>query len=48
MTPKYIDVLIGLYERKSTSQKDKMYIMAELKKYYNDKVINFFFKVCVS
>lgn len=45
MTPKYIDVLIGLYERKSTSQKDKMYIMAELKKYYNDKVINFFFKV---
>lgn len=45
MTPKYIDVLIGLYERKSTSQKDKMYIMAELKKYYNGKVINFFFKV---
>lgn len=45
MTPKYIDVLIGLYERKNTSQKDKMYIMAELKKYYNDKVINFFFKV---
>lgn len=45
MTPKYIDVLIGLYERKSTSQKDKMYIMAELKKYYNDKVIIFFFKV---
>lgn len=45
MTPKYIDVLIGFYERKNTSQKDKMYIMAELKKYYNDKVINFFFKV---
>ena len=45
MTPEYIDVLIGLYERKNTSQKDKMYIMAELKKYYNDKVINFFFKV---
>lgn len=45
MTPKYIDMLIGLYERKRTSQKDKMYIMAELKKYYNRKVINFFFKV---
>lgn len=45
MTPKYIEVLIGLYERKNTSQKDKMYIMAELKKYYNDTVINFFFKV---
>lgn len=45
MTPKYIDMLIGLYERKNTSQKDKMYIMAELKKYYNNKVINFFFKV---
>lgn len=45
MTPKYIDTLIGLYERKSTSQKDKMYIMTELKKYYNNKVINFFFKV---
>lgn len=45
MTPKYINKLIGLYERKNTSQKDRMYIMAELKKYYNDKVINFFFKI---
>lgn len=45
MTPKYIDKLIGLYERKNTSQKDRMYIMAELKKYYNGKVINFFFKI---
>lgn len=31
MTPKYIDVLIGLYERKNTSQKDNMYIMDKLK-----------------
>lgn len=45
MTPKYIDELIGLYERKNTSQKDKMYIMAELKKYHNNKIINFFFKI---
>lgn len=45
MTPAFIDQLIGLYERKTTSQKDKCYILKELKKYYNDKVIQFFFKL---
>ncbi len=43
--PYYLDQLIGLYERKDTSQKDRMYILLELKKYYNDKVIQFFFKL---
>ena len=37
--------MIGLYERKTTSQKDKVYIIQELKKYYNPKVVNFFFKL---
>lgn len=45
VTPDFIDKLIGLYERKTTTQKDKMYILKELKKYYNRKVINFFFKI---
>lgn len=45
MTPDFIDQLIGLYERKTTTQKDKCYIIKELKKYYNDKVIQFFFKL---
>lgn len=45
MTPEYIDQLIGLYERKNTTQKDKVYIITELKKYYNNQVINFFFKL---
>lgn len=45
MTPEFIDQLIGLYERKSTSQKDKMYILLELKKYYSSKIIQFFFKL---
>ena len=45
VTPKYIDQLIGLYERKRTSQKDKVYILAELKKYYSPPIIQFFFKL---
>lgn len=45
MTPDFLDRLIGLYERKNTSQKDRMYILLELKKYYNYRVIQFFFKV---
>lgn len=45
VTPYFIDQLIGLYERKSTSQKDKMYILLELKKYYSNKIIQFFFKL---
>lgn len=45
VTPAYIDQLIGLYERKDTSQKDRVYILAELKKYYSPKIIQFFFKL---
>ena len=45
MTPSYIDKLIGLYERKDTSQKDRMYIIVELQKYYSPKVIQFFYKL---
>ncbi|MBO4395099.1 MAG: toll/interleukin-1 receptor domain-containing protein [Eubacterium sp.] len=44
VTPQFINQLIGLYERKNTSQKDKMYILAELQKYYNPAVIQFFLK----
>ena len=42
--PEFLDVLIGLYDRKNTSQKDKVYIMHELQKYYCTKVIRFFSK----
>lgn len=45
MTPEFIDQLIGLYERKNTSQKDKMYILLELQKYYSFKIIQFFYKL---
>lgn len=42
--PLFLDKLIGLYERKTTSQKDKVYIFKELEKYYNLKTIQFFKK----
>lgn len=45
VTPAYLDQLIGFYERKNTSQKDKMYIILELKKYYSSKIIQFFLKL---
>lgn len=45
VTPTYINQLIGLYERKSTSQKDRVYILAELKKYYSPEIIQFFYKI---
>ncbi|PWM27325.1 MAG: hypothetical protein DBX48_03980 [Limosilactobacillus fermentum] len=45
VTPSFIDQLIGLYEQKHTSQKDKVYILLELKKYFSEKVIQFFFKL---
>lgn len=45
VTPSFIDQLIGLYERKNTSQKDRRYILLELEKYYSDRIIKFFFKV---
>lgn len=45
VTPDFLDQLTGLYDRKNTSQKDKVYILAELKKYYSPKIIKFFYKV---
>lgn len=45
VTPNYIHQMIGLYERKNTSQKDRLYILAELKKYYSPEIIQFFFKL---
>ena len=46
VTPAYIDQLIGLYERKNTSQKDRLYILRELKKYYSPPIVQFFYKLC--
>lgn len=43
--PKYLDKLIELYLGKRTTQKDKVYIITELKKYECDKVKDFFSKV---
>lgn len=45
MEPEFLDVLIGLYTRKSTSQMDKVYIIKELEKYYCEKILRFFSKV---
>lgn len=45
VTPAYIDQLIGLYERKNTNQKDRVYILTELKKYYSPEIIQFFYKL---
>lgn len=45
VTPRYLDKLIGLYERKNTTQKDRHYIIQELTKYYTPEIAKFFFKV---
>ena len=45
MTPSFTDKLIGLYERKNTTQKDKIYILTELQKYYSPTIIRFFYKL---
>lgn len=42
--PEFLDSLMGLYDRKNTLQKDKVYIMKELEKYFCPKVIRFFSK----
>lgn len=42
--PLFLDKLIGLYDQKTTIQKDKVYIMRELQKYYCRKVLRFFSK----
>ncbi len=45
VTPAFLEQLMGLYSRKNATQKDKIYIIHELKKYYNPTVISFFFKL---
>lgn len=42
--PIFLDKLMGLYERKNTTQENKMYIILELEKYYCKKTIKFFHK----
>lgn len=42
--PEFLDTLIGLYDRKNTSQRDRVYILKELEKYYCPKVIHYFKK----
>ena len=42
MEPEFLERLMGLYDRKNVSQKDKVYIIKELEKYYCPKVVNFF------
>lgn len=45
VTPSFIGQLIGLYKRNHTSQKDRLYILLELKKYYSPQIVEFFFKL---
>ncbi len=42
--PFFLDKLMGLYDRKTTTQKDKVYIFIELQKYYCNKTLYFFQK----
>lgn len=42
VAPIFLEKLIGLYERKNTSQKDKVYIILELQKYYSHQIMQFF------
>jgi hypothetical protein len=44
MEPEFLDRLMGLYDQTRSTQKDKVYIMLELEKYYCPKVIKFFKK----
>lgn len=46
--PEFLDALMGFYDRKNASQKDKVYILLELEKYYCKKTVNFFKKVADS
>lgn len=46
--PNFLDKLIGLYDRKGTSQKDRVYIIVELEKYYCEKTITFFQRIAHS
>lgn len=46
--PVFLDKLMGFYDRKNASQKDKVYILTELKKYYSPKTVRFFKKLANS
>ncbi|QNM15798.1 toll/interleukin-1 receptor domain-containing protein [Fusobacterium hominis] len=43
--PEFLDKLLGLYFRKTTTQKEKMYLFSEIEKYFCKKTINFFRKI---
>ena len=43
--PTFLDKLMGFYDRKNASLKDKVYILRELKKYYSWEIVRFFKKV---
>lgn len=45
MEPVFLDKMMGCYERKNATQKDRMYILLELEKYYCPIVISFFKKI---
>lgn len=45
--PSFLDKIIGLYDRKGTSQKDRVYILHELYKYDCPKVTKFMSKLLV-
>ena len=42
MEPIYFEKMMGLYDRKGTTQKDRVYIMYELTKYYSPEIVQFF------
>lgn len=46
--PEFLDALMGFYDRKNATQKDKVHIFLELEKYYCTKTINFFKKIADS
>lgn len=46
--PEFLNALMGFYDRKNATQKDKVYIFLELEKYYCAKTINFFKKIADS
>ena len=45
VSPNHIERTIGLYSRKRTSQKDKVYILKDLQKYYSPEINDFFSKL---
>ncbi len=46
--PAFLEKLRGFYSRKNASQKDKVYILQELQKYYSNKMVQFFKRIAQS